>query len=571
VFAFPSKGGYNTGTFKPTNSRSFQDFGSLKIEQEPSLTPTVDEFVRSLVESELLTAEQVNGFLGTFPPEKQPRTASDLAREMFRQRLLTKFQAQAVYQGKVKYLVLGNYVMLDRLGGGGMGQVYKAEHRRMERIVALKILPPATVRSKESLLRFQREMKAVAKLSHPNIVTAYDADEAKGFHFLVMECVDGGNLAIWVKQHGPMPVGLAVACILQAARGLGYAHGEGVIHRDVKPSNLLLDKRGVVKILDLGLARLEQAAGAADELTQSGYVMGSIDYMSPEQGFDMRSADHRSDVYGLGCTLWYLLTGRPIYVGESMVQKVLAHRDRPIPSLQAARSDVPEVLDRVFRRMIAKKAQDRQQSMAQVVAELQGCGLPTGQRTDGFSGALAPTEELADRQPASPSGPAALAPIPSLIDEWLVEEPQVPSERWLAPTWRTIQRRAKRRQLWILWGVLASVLSVLLAWLIVAAIPRSGNPGGIPASASSEAVLVVTVNQPDAMIQVVDRSGKVVASRTSGLATVSLTVDPGQYRLRVDKDGFRVSDQEFTVQRGQTLELQATLTPLDQAGDGKGR
>jgi serine/threonine protein kinase len=542
------------------------------------VTPTLDEFARSLVESELMTAEKVGSFLGSFPPEKRPKTAPELAREMFRQRLLTKFQAQAVYQGKIKYLVLGNYVVLDRLGGGGMGQVYKAEHRRMERIIALKILPPATTRSRENLLRFQREVKAAAKLVHPNIVTAYDADEAKGFHFLVMECVEGGNLAVWLRLHGPMPVEQAVACVLQAARGLEYAHSEGVIHRDVKPSNLLLDKRGVVKILDMGLARFEQAAGAADELTQSGYVMGSVDYMSPEQGYDMRATDHRSDIYGLGCTLWYLLTGRPIYPGESMVQKVLAHREHPVPSLQADRSDVPEGLDLVFRRMVAKKPQNRQQSMTQVIAELLACGFSVGQRTDGLPGVLAVAEEPTDAQQAKPAGNTAPAPIPSLIDEWLVEEPAVLSEPWLTPTWRTVQRRRRRRRLWILLGVLASVF---LAWVIAEGIPpwqswlphpqRPSPDEGRESSKtpdsrlstldSPEAVLVVTVNPPDAMIEVVDPKDEVVASRKSGRDAVSLHVPSGAYRLRVKKEGFRDFVQEFSVKPNQRLELKATLPP----------
>jgi len=542
------------------------------------VTPNFDEFVRSLVESGLVTAEQVHSFVESFPLGKRPRTAPELAREMFRQRLLTKFQAQAIYQGKVKYLVVGNYVVLDRIGGGGMGQVYRAEHRKMERIVAIKILPPGTTRSRENLLRFQREVKAAARLSHPNIVTAYDADEAKGFHFLVMEHVEGGNLAVWVRQHGPMPVDKAAACVLQAARGLEYAHSEGVIHRDIKPSNLLLDKRGIVKILDMGLARFEQAVGASDELTQSGYVMGSVDYMSPEQGYDMKATDQRSDIYGLGCTLWYLLTGRPLYPGESLVQKVLAHREHAIPSLQALRSDVPQSLDAVFRRMVAKKPQDRQQSMAQVIAELQACGFSTGQPGNGSAGVLVAAEEPANGQPAKPSGTATPVPIPSLIDEWLLEEPAVLSEPWLAPTWRSVQRRMKRRRLWILLGVLASVL---LAWIIVEGIPPwrswlpkpqetapSPGPGGPPAWIASEGVVVVAVSEPNAAIEVVDKDDKVVASGKSDREPVSLLVPPGTYRLKVDKEGFRPLAEEFTVGRRQRLELKATLEPRGKPVEG---
>ncbi len=238
-----------------------------------------------------------------------------------------------------------------------------------------------------------------------------------------------------------------------------------------------------------------------------------------------------------------------------MVQKVLSHRERPIPSLQAVRSDVPEGLDVVFRRMIAKKPQDRQQSMTQVIANLQACGASVGQRSEGPPGAAATIAAPAGVSRLASAASASPAPIPSLIDEWLVEEPAVLSERWLPPTWRTIQHRARRRRLWVWGGVLASLL---LTWLIVDSSLLSPNSNRTPPP-SSEASLVVTVNQPDALIQVVDGQDKVVASRKSGQETVRLGVDPGEYRLRVEKAGFRASVQTFTIERGQSLELKAAL------------
>src|SRR5262245_22696127 len=221
---------------------------------------TLQFFIDQLVESQLLGAADVEQVVAALPEEKRPADGEQLARELVRQKRLTAYQAKAVFQGKGKNLVLGNYRILDKLGQGGMGMVLKAEHRRMERVVALKVLAPQLVKDKDALARFLREVKAAARLTHSNIVTAHDADEVKGTHFLVMEYVDGVDLSSYVRQHGRLPVEKAINCLLQAARGLDYAHRHGVIHRDIKPSNLLLDREGTVKILDMGLARLDQEA-----------------------------------------------------------------------------------------------------------------------------------------------------------------------------------------------------------------------------------------------------------------------------------------------------------------------
>jgi len=335
-----------------------------------------DEFLSRVADSGVLPDAAVREWLSSLPAADRPADGEQLARLLVKEKQLTAFQAQQIYSGKGKSLVLGNYVLLDKLGQGGMGMVLKAEHRLMKRTVALKVLSPAVTKTAELVARFQREVQAAARLTHPNIVAAFDADEASGTHYLVMEFVDGRDLASVVKQRGPLPVEQALNYVQQTARGLEFAHQHGVIHRDIKPANLLLDSHGTVKILDMGLARIEGDAAGQAELTNTGAVMGTVDYMAPEQALSTKSADARSDIYSLGITLWYLLTGRPAYTGESLMGRMLAHREAPLPSLVAALQRkssgiaIPGPLDAVFHKMIAKKPADRYQTMTEVLAAL---------------------------------------------------------------------------------------------------------------------------------------------------------------------------------------------------------
>ena len=232
----------------------------------------LDHFVKQLEDSGVVAPGKLREFL---PPQGKPKDAAELARDLIRNNHLTKYQAEQIVRGKSKSLFLGNYVLLDKIGQGGMGQVFKAHHRRMDRIVAVKVLPSEVTQNPASIARFEREVKMVAKLDHPNIVTAYDADQADGVHFLVMQFVEGSDLSVLVKRNGPFDVDEAISFIIQAARGLETAHADGVIHRDIKPANLLLDKKGTVKILDMGLARLESAERlrTQSEITSTGTVM----------------------------------------------------------------------------------------------------------------------------------------------------------------------------------------------------------------------------------------------------------------------------------------------------------
>ncbi len=297
-----------------------------------------------------------------------------------RERRLTEYQAGAILQGKSRGLAIGNYLILDKLGKGGMGLVFKALHRRLKRVVALKVLPPSFAREDAAVFRFHREVEAVAKLGHPNIVAAFDADEFNGLHFFAMELVEGNDLHSLVKTDGPMSADQAIECLTQAAQGLKAAHEKGIYHRDIKPPNLMLDSNGTVKILDLGLARMEKEAevlfGLAETdpgLTIPGGMMGTVSFMPPEQAVDASAADHRSDIYSLGCTFYFLLTGTPPYSGATLMECVAAHREHPIPQLRDVWPETPPYLDSMLQRMLAKEPEDRYQSINALLDDLKAC------------------------------------------------------------------------------------------------------------------------------------------------------------------------------------------------------
>jgi serine/threonine protein kinase len=346
------------------------------------MSVALKQFFQQLTSIGLLSADDLRPFVERLGSERDAKAAERLAKELIREKKLTAFQAQAALQGKAKNLVLGNYLILEKLGQGGMGMVLKARHKRMDRVVALKILSAKALQSPDAVKRFEREVQAAAKLHHTNIVTAFDADEAHGTHFLVMEFVEGKNLSNLVKEKGPLGVQQAIECILQAARGLEYAHGKGIVHRDIKPANLLLGADGVVKILDMGLARLERSVASGDsELTGTGQIMGTVDYMAPEQAVNTKDADERADIYSLGITLWFLLTGRIAYAGDTLMAKLIAHREQPIPSLlpilaggsQRPVSASAARLDSVFQKMVAKRTENRYPSMPHLIADLVRC------------------------------------------------------------------------------------------------------------------------------------------------------------------------------------------------------
>lgn len=336
-------------------------------------------FFERLEASGLLT----DSIAGAWPKLANLSSAEDAAGELVRQTLLTEFQADVLLTDESVPLVIGDYVVQDMIGRGGMGVVLKGRHQRMRRTVAIKFLLQSMDPSRSIQQRFEREVQAAAQLDHPNIVTAYDAGvHDDGSYYLVMQYVEGQDLSTLVKNSGPLPVSLALHLILQAAEGLAYAHEHGIVHRDVKPGNILLDHQGVVRVLDMGLARIRPTPGEHDEdggahadLTSPGNVMGTINYMAPEQALDARTADQRSDIYGLGCTLYFLLTGNPPYQRDTIMLRLLAHREDEIPPLRVVRPEVPQELDDVFARMLGKTQAERPASMRQLIMELERLNL----------------------------------------------------------------------------------------------------------------------------------------------------------------------------------------------------
>ncbi|WP_417730208.1 protein kinase domain-containing protein [Rosistilla oblonga] len=289
---------------------------------------------------------------------------------------------------------IGDYTVTRLIGSGGMGRVYHAVHRPMDRIVALKMLPPSRMQNHKSVDRFYAEVRAAARLMHPNIVTAFDAGHKGDLHYLAMEYLEGATLTQIVRASGPLELSRAVDLIRQAATGLQHAHRAGIVHRDVKPSNLMLTPEGIVKVLDLGLATI---GSEPDKQRKRGRLVGTIEYMAPEQIEDASNPDRRNDIYSLGATFFFLLTGRTLYQG-GILDQARAHRDEPLPDLFALRPDVDVRLDQVIRRMLAKRLDGRYSSLAEVLEDLDEwlAGATLSDWTEAGSRLTLPGEQLTD-------------------------------------------------------------------------------------------------------------------------------------------------------------------------------
>ena len=444
---------------------------------------SLEEFFIGLRTLGALSDEETRQLRATAEVDPNAETVERLAGELVTQRKLTPFQSAQLLQGQWARLSLGDYLLLEKIGEGGMGEVYLALHRRMGRRVAMKLLSGGAAPAADVSQRFQREIMTIARLSHPNIVTAYDAGADKGMLYLVMEYVEGNTLQEFVARRGPLPVAEALDYLQQAARGLAAAHACGIIHRDVKPANLLRDAQGVVKILDLGLARLVGPARdwshvrGPKSITRPDLILGTIDYMAPEQAASSATADHRADIYSLGCCLYYFLHGRPLYQRDTVIDAMIAHREAPIPRLRDARPDVPGELDEVFQRMVAKRPEDRFASLGELLELLEPLAKRDsvrGKRVEGparvFTAVAGPRSlERSLEMGAQPTTPIAPFVPPAVVPR-------------LAPRPRS---RRRRRLVAAAGVVVLFAFAAMLAWPIIAR--RLSPASGVVADADGGA------------------------------------------------------------------------------------
>jgi serine/threonine-protein kinase len=333
------------------------------------------EFLDILLRSGLVERERLQRATVEIQAEaggQLPDEAEPVAQALVKAGLITPWQTGKLLEGRHRGFFLDNYKLLDLLGSGGMSHVYLGEHMLMQRRVAIKVLPKTRVDDSSYLQRFQREAQAAAALDHRNIVRAYDLgkDEATQTHYIVMEFVDGQDLQAMVKTEGPLGYARAADYIRQAAEGLAHAHQAGLIHRDIKPANLLVDKHNVVKVLDLGLARFTGDEQASLTVAYDENVLGTADYLAPEQARDSHGADARADIYSLGCSFYYLLTGTPPFPDGSLPQRLMAHQKEPPPSILNKRPDAPQDLIAICLKMMAKRPAARYQTAHEVAAAL---------------------------------------------------------------------------------------------------------------------------------------------------------------------------------------------------------
>jgi serine/threonine protein kinase len=328
---------------------------------------SADDFLKTILRSGLLDRAQLEAAVRALPPERRD-DAEAISEYLLKLGKLSRFQVRKLLQGTSTGLVLGPFQILAPLGRGGMGKVFLVRDTRNGDLVALKVLTPRQARSEERhVARFRREMELSQRVAHPHLALTYETGVCQGVHYLAMEFIPGRSLYRLVNEEGPLAVPRAAALFAEAAAALQHAHEQGLIHRDIKPSNIMITPNDHAKVLDLGLA-LIQGEHVEDRLVVGGqgYVVGSMDYIAPEQTEDSAGVDERADIYGLGCTLYFALTGRPPFPGGTSKEKIQRHRTEPPPPLMQLNPAVPAAFAGLVALMMAKKPSLRPASAAAV-------------------------------------------------------------------------------------------------------------------------------------------------------------------------------------------------------------
>jgi serine/threonine-protein kinase len=346
-----------------------------------------------------------------------------LGRELIYREWLTPFQVRRLLQGRGRELFLGSYVLVEPIGEGGMGRVYRARNWKLDTPAAVKVIRRKRAGEPAAIERFLREVRALGAVRHPHVVHALDADLEDGRLYYAMEHVPGADLGQLLRDHGALPIDTACRYTAQLAQGLWHISSVGLVHRDVKPGNILVTEDGsTVKLVDLGLARFEHPGWeSSGNLTQVGMMIGTPDYVAPEQIRDSRRADIRSDLYSLGCTFYHMLAGVPPFDGHSAIDKLHLQQSAEPTPLEQLRPDVPAKVAAMVRQLMAKKPRDRYQDPGEVAATLRPYLLPVG-------------ETLTDA--AAPTAPG----LPVSSPEWdLPRTDEIPVERMPIVTDETLQ------------------------------------------------------------------------------------------------------------------------------------
>jgi serine/threonine-protein kinase len=381
--------------------------------------PSPDEGVPSdllsvIRRSGVLAERQYEAVRANVEGGEYPSEPHALAERLVQDEILTRFQADRLLQNKVHGLVIDRYVILERLGEGAMGRVFKAQHRLLGRLVALKLIAPHYASRARSVARFRRELRLIGRLDHPHIIRAYDADRIGSSFYLVMEYVRGQSLDRVLEGRGPLPPDEVINYAAQAALGLAHAHGQGIVHRDVKPSNLMLTDDGQIKLLDLGLGTLIDADDQTSFATAAGRAVGTTDFMSPEQASG-RDVDGRSDCFGLGCTAYVLMTGCVPFPADTSLERLVRRLKAPPVPITDLLPELPSAVVQVLEKLLARRPEDRFETAAEAAEALRA--LLQGGRSGAPAGPPAPTPTPPGPLKSSP-GPAAPSESPSDPADW---------------------------------------------------------------------------------------------------------------------------------------------------------